>query len=90
MVNGAVTPNASMRVGGPTRQNKAPIAISAIHIATFIDFQPHARVAKGGPARDVACAVASNAAGLDGHDFGLVDHARAISNRGDGVQPDQK
>ena len=90
MVNVVVTLVESMRVGGPARKNKATIAISAIDVAPLVDFQPDPRMAKGCPARNVACTVAGHTIRLDRHGFRLVDHGRAISNRGSEVQPDQK
>ena len=90
MVNSPVTLKESMRVGGPTRQDKATIAVSAIHIAPGVYLQPNAGMAKGRPAGNVACAVAGHTTRLDGYGFRLVDHGRAISNHASEAQPDQK
>ncbi len=90
MVNSIVTLKESMRVGGSTRKDKATIAIPAIHIAPVVYLQPNSGMAKGRPAGNVACAVAGHTTRLDGYDFRVVDHARAISNRASEAQPDQK
>ena len=72
MVNSVVTPNASMRVCGSSRKDKATIAISAIDIAPVVDLQPNPRMAKGCTAGDITSTVARNTTVLDRHGFRLV------------------
>lgn len=79
-----------MVVGGAARKDETAIAIAAIDITALIDLKPDSRMTERCTAGNVACPVAGDAAGLDGNGFGLVDHARAFSNRAAPVQPDQR
>ena len=79
-----------MCVRRAARKDEALVAIAAIDIAALIDFEPDSRMTKGGPGRNVACAVAGDPAGFHGHGFRIVDHGRGISNRYRAAQPDQK
>lgn len=54
-------------VGGTALQNEAPIAITTLDKAFFVDAEEHARVAQRGT--DLTAAVAMNGIGGDGDDF---------------------
>lgn len=56
-----------------------PVTIAAVHIAFFVNLQPHLRMAQSG--RNIAAAVASNAGFTDTDGFGLIDHAGALAKR---------
>ena len=66
-------------VGRPTDEDKAPVAISAIDIAFFVDLQPYPRMAER--RRDIAAAIASYARFTDADCFGLIRHATRLAKR---------
>jgi hypothetical protein len=69
-----------MRISRPACQHKAAVAIAAFDDAAFINLKPDARMAKGGTAGNVTCAITGDAAGFDGNGFRLVNHDGALSN----------
>ncbi len=69
-----------MRIRIPACQHKAAVAIAAFDHATIVNFQPNARMAKGGSARNIAGAITGDATGFDNEGFRLVSHDAALSN----------
>ena len=68
-----------LAVSRPAHKNEAPIAIAAIDIALFVDFQIDARVAERGAPRNFAGAIAGDAGTLDLAGFGRWQHEFADS-----------
>jgi hypothetical protein len=75
-----------MFVSRTTRQNKTLVAIAAVDKTAVIDFQPDAGMAKRGTARNIGCAVAGDATGLNAGGFRGFGHNTPLSNRGCSAQ----
>ena len=75
-----------LNVRWPACQDETLVAIAAIDIALFIDFEPDARVAERRAAWNVERAITGDAAGFDGLGFGCVSHASGLSNPAKGAQ----
>jgi hypothetical protein len=73
----------SMRAGisGPALEDETPVAIAALDIAPLINFKPDARMAKCGPAGNIAGTIARDP--MAGDDKGVCGYSHAgvaISN----------
>jgi hypothetical protein len=60
-------------------QDEAAIAVTAVDISAFVNFQPDTGMAKGSAAGNIAGPITRNAALGHGNGFGRVIHGLAVS-----------
>jgi hypothetical protein len=73
-------------IGTAAHQNEASVAISAVGIATIVNLQPDARMAKC--RGNVACSVAHDSGTVGTYDFRLIGHPLLLATGKTGVQHD--